>query len=174
MQDELFLEQMVRRGTDKEVLIKRILIVISAVLIAAFPYFVSLSAGYLVGPVLMVAMALAVWILWRRVYREYEYVFTDGSLDVDVIFNRSGRRHVATFDVKKARLIAPLDDEKNKALIGGQYQKVINADSGLAPEKCYVLLGSLNNQTCKLIFEPNEELITAIKQYNRKNTILRS
>ena len=172
MQEELFLEQMVRRGTDKEVLIKRILIVVSAVVIAVFPYALSVSVGYLIGPVLLVAMALVVWILWRRVYREYEYIFTDGNRDIDVIFNRSGRRHVATFDVKKARLIAPVDDEKNKALIEGRYQKVISADSGLHPEDCYVLLGEIGNQTCKLIFEPNEELLKAIKRYQPRNTIV--
>ena len=172
MSDELFLEQMVRRGTDKEVLIKRILIIVSGLVIAVFPYGLSLSVGYLVGPVLLVVVALAIWILWRRVYREFEYIFTDGNLDVDVIYNRSGRRHVGTFDVKKARLIAPANDEKNKALIEGKFQKEFTADSGLHPENTYVLLGTVGEQTCKLVFEPNEELLNAIKRYNPRNTII--
>ena len=173
MQDELFLEQMVRRGTDKSVLIKRILIVLSGLVIIAFPYVTSLSAGYLVGPVLMVLVALMIWILWRRAYREYEYVFTGGNLDVDVIFNRSSRKHVATFDVKKARFIGPADNEQNKGIIEGNFDKVIQADTGLHPEQAYVLLGTLGERTCKLVFEPNEELLKAIKRYNPRGTIIK-
>ena len=174
MQEELFLEQMVRRGTDKSVLTKRILLVVSGIVICVFPYALSLSAGYLVGPILLVAVALAVWILWRRAYREYEYIFTDGNLDIDVVFNRSSRKHVATFDVKKARFIGPADNRENQALIEGSFQKVIRADSGLDPENSYVLLGTLNEATCKLYFEPNEELIKAIKRYNPRGTVVRS
>ena len=161
MQDELFLEQMVRRGTDKSVLIKRILIVLSGLVIIAFPYVTSLSAGYLVGPVLMVLVALIIWILWRR------------NLDVDVIFNRSSRKHVATFDVKKARFIGPADNEQNKGIIEGNFDKVIQADTGLHPEQAYVLLGTLGERTCKLVFEPNEELLKAIKRYNPRGTIIK-
>lgn len=173
MQEELFMEQMVRRGTHQSVVIKRVLMIISGIVIVAFPYMLSISVGYLVGPVLMVVVALMIWIMWRRVYREYEYIFTDGNLDIDVIYNRSGRRHVATFDVKKSRFIGPADNAANKGLIEGNFEKVINADSGLEPEKCYVLLGTLGDKTCKLVFEPNEEMLKAIKRYNPRNTVIR-
>ena len=173
-QEELFLEQMVRRGTDKEVLIKRILLVISALVICVLPYAISLTAGYLAGPVIMIAAALAVWILWRRAYREYEYIFTDGTLDIDIIFNRSSRKHVASFDVKQARLIAPSDDEKNKALIEGKYEKTIYAGAGEITPSTYVLLGQLGDKTCKLYFDPTEELLKAIKHSAPRITLVRS
>jgi hypothetical protein len=53
------------------------------------------------NPVALLTYALTIW-GWRhfvrRQRREFEYAFTNGSLDVDVIFNKEWRRRVATVE----------------------------------------------------------------------------
>jgi UDP-N-acetylmuramyl tripeptide synthase len=64
-------------------------------------------------------------------------------------------------------------EDINKGIIEGKFDKVIQADTGLHPEQAYVLLGTLGERTCKLVFEPNEELLKAIKRYNPRGTIIK-
>ena len=72
--DELFLEQMVKRGSAKKDMQRRILIVLCGIAVLGIPSLFGFYLSYLVTPVLIVAIALIVWTLWRQTAKEYEYI----------------------------------------------------------------------------------------------------
>ncbi|MCI8633805.1 MAG: hypothetical protein HFE64_10050 [Lachnospiraceae bacterium] len=168
----MFLEQMVKRGNKQQDSLMRVIIVVCALIIASLPFIISLSLAVYVGPVLIVVMALVVWILWRRVAKEYEYIYTDGNLDIDVIYGRSTRQHLVTFDCRQCRMIVPASIKRyEQEIYEKKYDKTIQAGTGKMTESTYVILGSVGDKQYRVFFEPNEALLEAIYTYSPRNTV---
>lgn len=171
--DEMFLEQMVKRGNAKKDMYRRILIVLCGIAVLGLPSLFGYYISYLVTPVLLVAVALIVWTLWRQSAKEYEYIYTDGNLDIDVIFGQSTRKHLVTFDCRMCRMIVPAKTTKYQhEIYDKKYGKTIYACKGEPDEDTYVILGKVGDIEYRVFFDPNERLITAIHQYSPKNSIV--
>lgn len=171
--DEKFIEQMVKRGSKQQDTRVRIAIVICALVIVSLPFVISLQLAYYIGPVLIVAMALVVWILWRRAAKEYEYIYTDGSLDIDVIYGQSTRLHLVTFDCRECRMIVPaLTKRYEKEIFEKKYDKTIQAGAGKIAENTYVILGNVGTKQYRVFFEPNDVILEAIHTYSPRNTVV--
>ena len=63
--DDLYLEQMVKRGNAQKDRMMRVLLIICGLIVISIPFVVSLAFSYLVTPVIVMAVALVVWIMWR-------------------------------------------------------------------------------------------------------------
>ena len=171
--DELFLGQMVKRGSAQKDTSRRILIVLCGLAVLAIPSLFGFYITYLVTPVLIVAIALVVWTLWRQTAKEYEYIYTDGSLDVDVIYGQTSRRHLVTFDCRQCRMIVPALIEKYKhEIFEKKYGKTIYACKGEPDENTYVILAKVGDIDYRVFFDPNEKLLNAIHTYSPKNSII--
>ncbi len=167
-----FLEQMVKRGSKQQDRLMRIIIVICALIITSLPFIISLQLAAYIAPVLIVVMALVVWILWRRAAKEYEYIYTDGNLDIDVIYGRSTRQHLVTFDCRQCRMIVPASIKRyEQEIYEKKYDKTIQAGAGKITESTYVILGSVADKQYRVFFEPNEVLLDAIHAYSPRNTV---
>lgn len=170
--ESLFLEQIVKKGTKQKDQVTRVVIVISALIICVLPSLINIRITGLVTPVVVTLMVLAVWILWRRASREYEYIFTDGSLDIDVIYNRSSRVHVVTFDCPFCRLIAPATDERyQKQIYEQKYDKTIYAGKGSITDETYVIIGNVGDKLYRVFIDPNEKILDAMYAFSPKNMI---
>ena len=171
--DEMFLEQMVKRGSSKHDNMVRVLLVVCGVIICTIPFMFSLIVAYYVTPVVVMAVALVVWIMWRRAAKEYEYIFTDGSIDIDVIYGQSTRQHLATFDCRQCRMIVPAKMERyTHEIYDKKYDKTIYACVGEPDDNTYVILGQYMDKQYRVFFDPNERLKAAIHQYSPKNTVI--
>lgn len=171
--DEMFLEQMVKRGNAQKDMQRRIFVVLCGIAIIGLPNLFGASVVYMVTPVLVVLVALLVWILWRQSAKEYEYIYTEGSLDIDVIYGQSSRRHLVTFDCRACRMIVPCQTKRYEhEIFEKKYGKTIYACKGTPDEDTYVILGKVGDVDYRVFFEPNERLITAIHQYSPKNSLI--
>ena len=171
--DEMFLEQMVKRGNRQKDMQRRAFVVLCGIAILGLPTLFGSYVVYLVMPVLLVVVALMVWILWRQSAKEYEYIYTDGSLDIDVIFGQSTRRHLVTFDCRQCRMIVPSQTKRyENEIFEKKYGKTIYACKGTPDEDTYVILGKVGDVEYRVFFEPNEKLINAIHQYSPKNSLI--
>ncbi|MCH4191891.1 MAG: DUF6106 family protein [Butyrivibrio sp.] len=111
--------------------------------------------------ILALAMAAAVYFVSLNAQIEYEYLYCERELSVDKIMNKSKRKNAGKFEVERMEIIAPmgsyhLDEFKNKTY------KTLDFSSGTEnkPEKRYVLYYDGKD---RVILEPNEEIIKAIK-----------
>ena len=91
---------------------------------------------------------------------EYEYLYLDREISIDRIMARSKRKKVATFDVEKMEILAPinsyhLDDYKNRQI------KPTDYSSGVAkqPDRRYVFFYEGQK---KVILEPSSEFVKAV------------
>lgn len=162
---EVYLEQIVKRGTPEKDRLHKILLIVAAVVIAALPFVISLIVSYLAGPVWIMAVALFTWILLRRIGKEYEYIYTSGNLDFDVIYSRTSRRHLATFDCKRCRYIGPAQSEKASAYLQEKADKKILAIPGEIDENTYLLAGTYQEKQYHIYFAPNEKILSELREY---------
>ena len=169
--NEIYLEQLVSGGDQQKGVILRVLMVLAALLLCFLVFIIPVLRTWFF--ILAVTLCtLGVLFFWRRVMREYEYIFTEGQLDVDVIFSRRARKHLLTIDCRNFQLLAPAQEPRYQELYARKYTTVVNAGSGKIGENTYIGLAKRDEKTLKLIFEPNEQMLDAIKKYSPRNTVL--
>ena len=116
-------------------------------------------------PVVFVVICFGTWFLIRRIDKEYEYIYTDGNLDIDCIYHRSMRKRMVSLDCKLFQIIARADEPQYQAKFNAKYDKVLNAGSGAVNSKTFIGIAKKDEKTLKLIFEPDERILESMKKY---------
>lgn len=146
----------------KNVTLMKFLKILSIMLFAGFLILGLLLGGSagLIAFIIMILSAAGIWFFGLRASVEYEYQYVDRELTVDVIYNKSRRKNVATYDLNKLEIFAPihshqLDEYKNRQLQVKDY-----AAEETKPDPRYVMI--IDGKE-KLIIEPTEALVQAVK-----------
>ncbi len=112
---------------------------------------------------LFVAVAFALGAYFASTYAEveYEYLYIDKELSIDRILAKSKRKRVATFEMDKIEIMAPLkswhlDSFKNRTFTEVDYSSGIEN----MPETRYLFY---YNGEKKVIFEPNEAMVKIMR-----------
>ncbi len=170
---DYFAEYMIRRiltGTDK---LLRALYVLAALVLTVLIAFVALYTGrfmVMVWFLLVVALWYGCYQLIRRQNIEYEYVFVNGELEVDVIYAKSVRRNLVRVRVADITHCARRDD----ARFDKEYDNVpahlllISAVSNKPGAKVYYADFLYNAERTRLLFEPNKKILDMMRKYNPK------
>ena len=154
---DIFKEQLVKRKpTAKDRLIK--VAVIFGIIVVLF---VSMSLVPAFGMVITVAVGFGAYIFLGRLKREYEYSFTNGELDIDVIYNRSSRKRIFTGNVRNFELMAHVDDPSHQNSFASATE-VKDYSTGTTSDRSYAFLANYNGKRQKIIIEPNNELLEAM------------
>ncbi|MBR6400336.1 MAG: hypothetical protein IKS17_03825 [Firmicutes bacterium] len=111
---------------------------------------------------LLFAAGIAI-LAWRQITGlrvEYEYSYTNGTLDIDIIRNRSRRKQVFSAAVADFEIMAHIDDSDNLS----PYKDLPEADfsSGDKKDNTYVFVTVSRGKKCRFIIEPKEELLKAM------------
>lgn len=153
--NETYVEWLVKRKTPAYMTFLKIL----SVMLAACFIFV----GFVFLPAFLIGLAIGVgaYFIYLNADLEYEYLYVDKELTVDKVMAKSRRKRVATFDIGKVEIMAPiksyhLDNYKNRS------DKQVDYSCGeeRKPDRRYVFF---YDGTKKVIFEPNEEMVKAIQ-----------
>jgi len=155
---DVFKEQIVqRKQTFKDVAI-RICLIILVFLI----FIVSFAIG--LGPLAVFVVAAAGFgaaYLMSFLRVEYEYVFTNGELDIDIIYNRSRRKRVFSVHVNDIEVMAHVDDNAH-AHEFQNFQDFRDYSSGETTPETYVFMLNYQTKRTKVIIQPNEKMLKAI------------
>ena len=100
---------------------------------------------------------------WRQITGlnvEFEYSYTDGILDIDVIRNRSRRKQVFSAAVADFEIMAHVDDKDHLS----QYKELPEVDfsSGIKAGNTYAFVTVYNGKKGRFIIEPKKELLNAM------------
>ena len=160
-----FKEYMVRRNLDiKNVLITLVAYIAAVVIgLIVFPYLAPLG-----GIALLVAVGL-VYLAYHftsRLKKEFEYILTDDNLDVDVIMNKSRRKRLLSFTVAQLEMIASVNDAQYNNVLGGNFDKKIDATSRRKDADVYFAVVEKGGRTL-LTFEPPKEMLEMMQKYAR-------
>lgn len=160
--NDIFNEQLVARKSNKTDTFKKVGLVALGVVLMFVALSVPVLQGFIV-PILVVVVVGVVFLM-RRFNIEYEYVFTNGELDVDKIINKSKRKRALSFHVSNIEIMVQVDN-KDHARELEKFDKLYDFSSGVNQENTYVAICDTNGQRLKIILEPNDKMFDAIKAY---------
>ena len=155
MINDVFNEQLIKKQRTPADVLKMAAIwggtvIVSAALSILVPY---------IGVMLAVLVIWGAVILSGRLKQEFEYSFTNGDLDIDVIYNRSRRKRVVMIDTKK---LLAMEKVLSKEQAAKGYAKVLDLSSGAASEGLYGLVYEIDHKKTRIFIEPNESILKGI------------
>ena len=117
-----FAEQLVTREPDSSDRFKAMALFVGGALltlvlgvISVIMLFSGSSLGFLFGAALTAACGFATWRLFQNTQVEYEYTFTNGSLDIDTILAKTRRKALITVEVRKVTDFGVYSDSAKEA-----------------------------------------------------------
>ena len=158
---ELFNEQVVsiKKTTKNKVII--VLIWVMAVVLSLIALFLATKFP----PALLVSAAI-IYLANKTATQfniEFEYISSNGSVEIAKITNKSSRKTVVEFECKEVENVTKYNKDstyKNKLLIcTDQF------------ENSYVFTVYKNGEKCDLVFSPNEKLLNSFKHYIPRSVI---
>jgi hypothetical protein len=154
---DVFKEQIVKRkSTIKHTLIR------VALILAVFVVFV--AASYIlqgIGIYVAFAAGYGAYVLMSRLNVEYEYSFTNGELDIDIIYSKTRRKRLFSSHVNEFELMAHTEDKTHMGDFP-QTAELKDFSSGDPAVGKYAFLLNLNGKATKVLWEPNEMMLKAI------------
>lgn len=114
--------------------------------------------------VLMAAVAVLLFLYRDRIRTEYEYTFTNGTLDFAQVFNNKKRKALGTMNVRNVEacgMVASGAFRRYLAMPGiKRLNWFLNRDADL-----FFFYFTKETQKTLLMMEPSEEMIRLIRQY---------
>lgn len=123
-------------------------------------------AGLFVHPLLwigLVIFAILDYLLLPKTSLEYEYLFVNGEMDIDVIMSQQRRKRVFSFNMKDVDLMAPLKSHRMDYYNNNQKMKVLDFSSGNDTHKRFCAVMRKDNDNCRVILEPDDHLANLMR-----------
>ena len=155
--NDVFKEQIVKRQPSSKDTFKRIGLVLAVLVIAVFAF----AAITPVAPFVILAACFGAWFLMSFLRVEYEYAFTDGELDIDIIYNRSRRKRLFSAKVNDFDIMAHVEDKMRLS----EFQSAVETldySSGVVGNDTYAFLINYKGKRTKIIIEPNAVMLKAL------------
>ena len=93
---------------------------------------------------------------------EYEYIVTNGTMDIDKITNKSSRKRVLSFELQTVSRI----EKYNPALLNSVNTKEVFIACNTNDDNAYLMVSSIEGKGTKyLVFAPDERLRSAIVKF---------
>ena len=96
---------------------------------------------------------------------EYEYILTNGDIDIDKIIAKRKRKRVLSFSTKEFEIVAPCKQGEN-------YTNVLDLGTRNY-ENAYYAVFSKDGQKKTLVFNPPQKMIEAMKTYSPRTVHLK-
>lgn len=161
--NDLYVEQLVEKEETKKNVFKKICIVVIACVVSLMLSSQWLFKDPIHASPLIIVVALIASYFFKRLNIEYEYLFTNGTLDIDCIYNRSKRKNIFSAEVSEFVVMAHIDDKEH--FKGYSALPVKDLSSGGVYGNTYMFITYYNEQKVKVIIEPNEQLLNAMMIY---------
>lgn len=135
------------------------------------PYilFVFGAAMLLLGMLLLALVAVligaAAFYYKRFLYLEYEYIFTNGEIDIDRILEINTRKRMISFNIKEVELLASEDSAEYKGF-ANKPADIFQAFPNTSQHKVYVAIINSGNKKLQLRITPDQEFLTCCFKYN--------
>ncbi len=160
----MYIEHIVSRKSDAMTALKKAGLGLAAAVLT-FAVFVVQSISFLTPAVFV----LSIWAANKFIRLqniEYEYIVTNGELDVDKIMGRSKRKRLVTADARNFEVFAPMEPEYEKQYTSQSIKKTYDAAASKNSQNRYFAI--FNDKTglrSLLVLEYDARIIDALKPY---------
>lgn len=155
---DTFFEQIVPKGRDSKTILKFVGIWILAFVLAAAIFMFGFAFLGMVAFVLMGLVFFGAYKLSAMLYIEYEYIVTNGTLDIDKIIAKSSRKRIASFEISQVEVIEKYNPNAQKI---GFDQIIIACDERDTNAYKMVVIKEGKGKML-IVFSPNKKIQGAI------------
>lgn len=122
-----------------------------------------IALGTIIGSLLFLIVLVLTYIVFINLSIEYEYQWLDGDLIIDRVLGKARRKKYLNCKKEEIQIVAPSDSYILKDYEKGG-MKVKDCSSGKAGVPTYSLIYQRGSDCVKIIFEPSERMLRAIRQ----------
>lgn len=158
MNDALY-EQLISRRPKPYDIPVRILVILLIVAVTVFgvPFI-----GFLSFVIAVILAVVAYYFIFPKLSVEYEYIILNHDLQIDVIYNRSKRKHLMNFDIQSAEIIAPKGSPR---LASYRPDKFCDYSSGNPSGNVYAIMLPMEQKNVCVYIEPDSKMTDHMKQW---------
>lgn len=162
-----FMEHMIKQRRKSADIFKSVMIIIAAIILSLLvtPIFIVFPQAISIWPLTIAAIFYGAYRLICRFSIEYEYVLTNGELDIDKIVHRKRRKRLITIHSKSFIKFGKVDSSKTTSEDKKELTKIIDASANSPVHPDYYAIFFKNGQKMKLIFNPTQKMIEEFKVY---------
>jgi hypothetical protein len=110
-------------------------------------------------------LAAAAFFGKKKLYVEYEYVITNGEIDIDKIVEMKKRSRALNFNIKNVEVLA-LEDSNHIKDFANKPSKVLELYPKTTDRKIYVAMVTGGKERLQVRFVPDEEFLDMCYKYN--------
>lgn len=128
---------------------------------------VAFAAGIVINPIfLAVGLVLAVvdYFIIPRFDVEYEYLYVNGTMDIDRIFSKSKRKKAVSLELSNMEILAPVKSHQLDAYNQNAGIKVQDFSSRNQEHKIYAMIISEGKERMKVLLELDDKMLKDLKQ----------
>lgn len=165
---DIFYEYLVEKKSTSDK-IKRWALTLLCILVCIVSFYLCtfVFIGYIwLVPIIWGISIYGTVLLRRNFSIEYEYIFTNGQLDVDVIKGRARRKNLVSVLCKNIEYMAPYSGENMSG------REVIDAIYDESRRGKYYADFSQGGVAYRLLFQPPEKILSNMKKYNPRKIVL--
>jgi len=156
MQD-VFMEQLIKWQNTPSDRLKKAGLILAVLAI----FFLTMAIIPAFGVIVTMLAGFGAYVLMGRLNKEFEYSFTNGELDIDVIYNKSSRKRIFNGYVRDFEIMAHVNDPDHKNSIASANEHH-DYSSGITSDRSYVFLTNYKSKRVSIIMEPNDEMLAAM------------
>lgn len=170
---DIFLEYLMKKKPKSGEGIIKFLLVIAAVILMIIVFMACLLIPSIGGTIAIFGAALVVYgayYLLGFFNSEFEYIFTNGDLDIDTIRAKKTRKRVVSVNCKDIELMAELSDEKYGAQFqNGEFENIYDAVYDSSLSNVYGIIYKYDGVRNLIKFQPTGELVDGMRLFNPRN-----
>ncbi|WP_294408638.1 DUF6106 family protein [uncultured Ruminococcus sp.] len=163
-----FKEQIVKKHNTSRDTVTKICIMVASVALAFAIIFLVLAVPKwaVIGIFIACLCIYGGYYLIQNLNVEYEYIFTNGDLDIDKIIAQRSRKRLATINITNATAVGKADD--NFSVRDGRTLVFASACDPEADDY-YIDVNNKKLGETTLVFTPDEDMLDLIKHHLPRN-----
>jgi hypothetical protein len=161
---DTFMEKIVARRKTGLDYLKIAAVLVGGLVVMLIILFFGGYFSFLVLP-LLAGLCYGMWYMLTGMNREYEYIVTNGDLDIDMIIARRKRKRVFSGKSKDFELMAKVGSDEYRQALKGNY-KLLDCSSHIQAPDNWFFLADYKGQRLMVIFAPDERMLKSLKRFN--------
>ncbi len=157
-----FNEHIIQRKRDSKEIVISVILYLAATVLAAL----SIMFLIMLPQIAVLIAALFYYLAYRissNMKKEFEYIFTQDSVTIDVIMNASRRKRLLTFNAAELEILAPI--EGLSTIRNTNFEKTIDATSKSKIAAVYYAVVSKEDKRILVKFEPPYSFLKEFYKY---------
>jgi len=163
---DVFIERMVKKKMEsKDFLIIIGLLLAAFILVAVSVLFLTPYTGMMIPFFVLIGVCFGGYKLISMRNLEFEYSLTNGYMTIDKIMNRQSRKRLTAFECKNIEEIGEYEKNATRLKNREVQTRLFASEYGDGQSSWYVIVNAKKTGRTLLVFDPDEDLLEAIKKF---------